>query len=203
MYKCDRKLFLGMELVRAGRLETIIKERFDKGQRFSDLEASELIKGILQAVAYIHDRDIIHRDLKPSNILVMDKADFSTVKIIDFGLSENYVFHDSEVSQAGTLVYMAPEVITKRRQITKSVDIWAVGIIMYEVLTGGGHPIWVDGEDTTTSFQKKLSKISQIDPRPEWSWISKNLFTRLTQIQCHQRYTAKEALQHPWVTRQK
>ena len=98
MYKCDRKLFLGMELVRAGRLETIIKERFDEGQRFSDLEASELIKGILQAVAYIHDRDIIHRDLKPSNILVMDKADFSTVKIIDFGLSENYVFHDSEVS---------------------------------------------------------------------------------------------------------
>ena len=79
-------------------------------------------------------------------------------------------------------MYMAPEVITKRRQITKSVDIWAVGIIMYEVLTGGGHPIWVDGKDTTTSFEKKLSKISKIDPKPEWSWISKNLFTRLTQI---------------------
>ena len=47
MYKCDRKLFLGMEYVRAGRLENIIKERFDKGQKFSDLEASELIKGIL------------------------------------------------------------------------------------------------------------------------------------------------------------
>ena len=87
----------------------------------------------------------------------MDKDDLCSVKIIDFGLSENYVFNESEVSQAGTLIYMAPEVITKRRQITKSVDIWAVGIIMYEVLTGGGHPVWVDNVDNTASFEKKFS----------------------------------------------
>ena len=95
-------------------------------------------------MAYVHEQDIIHRDLKPQNILIMDKNDLSTVKIIDFGLSENYVFSDTEATQAGTLIYMAPEVVSKKRQITKSVDIWAIGIIMYEVLTGGKHPFWID-----------------------------------------------------------
>ena len=80
---------------------------------------------------------------------------------------------------------MAPEVITKRKQITKSVDIWAVGIIMYEVLTGGGHPVWVDGVDNSASFEKKLSQLSKVEPRPDWSWISKNLFTRLTRFSSH------------------
>ena len=114
MYKCKEKLYLGMELVRDGRLEAIVTERFQQGQKFSDLESSLLIKGILNAVAYIHERDIIHRDLKPQNILIMDKEDLSTVKIIDFGLSENYVFSDSGVTQAGTLIYMAPEVVSKK-----------------------------------------------------------------------------------------
>ena len=87
-----------MELVRDGRLENIVQERFSNGQKFSDLEASLLIKGIVSAVAYIHEQDVIHRDLKPQNILVMDKEDLSTIKIVDFGLSENYVFNDSELT---------------------------------------------------------------------------------------------------------
>ena len=69
----------------------------------------------MSAVAYIHEQDVIHRDLKPQNILVMDKEDLSTIKIVDFGLSENYVFNDSELTQAGTLIYMAPEVVSKTR----------------------------------------------------------------------------------------
>lgn len=88
----------------------------------------------------MHEKDMLHRDLKPSNILLMDKRDFSTAKIIDFGLSEKYVVMDDFSNEQGTLFYMAPEVVKGNGKISKSVDIWSVGIIMYQMLSGGLHP---------------------------------------------------------------
>ncbi len=93
-----------MELVWGGRLTDLIKQKFDQCQRFSDKEASSLLKGILNAVAYIHEKGIVHRDLKPGklmisltdhshleNILIEDTSDLTTVKIADFGLSAKHV----------------------------------------------------------------------------------------------------------------
>jgi len=56
-----------MELVSDGRLTDVIKERFDKQGKFTDNEASALMRGMLNAVSYIHDQNIVHRDLKPGN----------------------------------------------------------------------------------------------------------------------------------------
>ena len=61
------------------------------GPPFKDKAVSLLIKHILRALVHIHERDIMHRDLKPQNILFADRNDLSSVKIIDFGLSEKYV----------------------------------------------------------------------------------------------------------------
>lgn len=114
MYESKDKLFLGMELVQGGRLSDLIKERFKDGQKFTDTESSLLIKNILSAVEYIHSKGIMHRDLKPENILLQDKANLSSVKIVDFGLSHKYNFGENEDSTCGTLYYMAPEVIGKK-----------------------------------------------------------------------------------------
>ena len=54
-----------MELLNGGRLSDFIKQKFKKGGRFSDKEASLMMKGILKAVAYMHEKGIVHRDLKP------------------------------------------------------------------------------------------------------------------------------------------
>lgn len=61
------------------------------GPPFTDKAVSLLMKNILGALVHIHERDIMHRDLKPQNILFADRNDLSSVKIIDFGLSEKYV----------------------------------------------------------------------------------------------------------------
>jgi len=78
---------------------------------------------------------------------------------------------------------MAPEVVAFNHEYTKSVDIWAIGIIMYEVLTGGKHPLYDYKADNFESYKKKLQKLEQLDVPSEFSWIAKNLFLKLTKVQ--------------------
>ena len=129
-----------MELVKGGSLQQLLQDRKAKDTPFRDKEVSTLLRSILSALAHMHEKDTLHRDLKPSNILLTDKQDLSSVKIIDFGLSEKYVIMDEFSNEQGTLFYMAPEVVKGNGKISKSVDIWAIGIIMYQMLSGGLHP---------------------------------------------------------------
>jgi len=129
-----------MELVRAGSLEDLRQERIKTNTKFSDKEVSKLMKSLISGLVHIHEKDTMHRDLKPSNILIADRSDLSSVKIIDFGLSEKYILTDDVSGDQGTLFYMAPEVMVGNAKISKSVDIWAIGIIMFLLLSGGSHP---------------------------------------------------------------
>jgi serine/threonine protein kinase len=99
----------------------------------------------------------------------------------------------------GTLTFMAPEV-AQRQNYTKSVDLWAVGIIMHIVLTDGKHPFLTDSDNLET-FRNKLLNLEKVKPHKSISNLASNLFLRLTAIHPASRYTAKDALKHPWITR--
>lgn len=88
-----------------------------------------LMSQILSGVAYAHDKGIIHRDLKPSNIMI-DGTD--TPRIMDFGIS---VVAGTEKDQAGTYSYMSPEHVS-RPPLTFQSDLFSLGLILYEMLTG-------------------------------------------------------------------
>ena len=105
-----------------------------------------------------------------------DPEDLDSIKIIDFGLCERQLLMKVNTEEhAGTLIYMAPEVASKS-EYTKSVDIWALGIIMHLILTGDKHPFYVRDQDNTESFKKKLASLKLVEPDSSFSWIAKNLF---------------------------
>jgi tetratricopeptide (TPR) repeat protein len=98
----------------------------------------ELIIQALQALSYLHRRGILHRDLKPGNMLVAN----GQVKLLDFGLSVMRDRADYEHMTAGTLAYMAPEILTSG-QSDETSDLYAIGTIAYEIFAGQ-HPFDVD-----------------------------------------------------------
>ena len=89
----------------------------------------------------MHDNNIDHTDLKTENVLI--SSDLIKVKVTDFGLSTTY--SSLMIKQCGTLIYMAPEQLNNRLY-NKSIDIWAVGVIFYQLLVGD-HPYYRKGCD--------------------------------------------------------
>ncbi|XP_040278387.1 protein kinase C delta type-like [Bufo bufo] len=107
-------------LMRANALFTIPVTRF---------MAAEIICGL----QFLHTRGIIHRDIKPANIL-MNSA--GHLKIADFGLAVMNIFGDKKISEyAGTLRYMAPEILL-RKPYNTAVDWFSAGVMIYEMATG-------------------------------------------------------------------
>jgi len=161
-----------------------------QNEAFSDLEASQILKSLLKAVQYIHQKDIVHRDLKPANILIEDINDFSTVKITDFGLSAMISEYSSKffTEQCGTPMYMAPELIENKvyskvkklrlslmniNNSSKPVDIWSCGIIMFWLLTRGIHPFQAR---TKEELIKEIIKCEWKFPETFSEFFSLNLF---------------------------
>lgn len=86
LIKFAGKFYMGLELLEGGNLSEYLKERYRKKDRLTDKESSDLLRGILEGIAYVHEKGITHRDLKPGNILIKDRNNLQTVKLIDFGL---------------------------------------------------------------------------------------------------------------------
>ena len=96
--------FIFMELIEGGNLKDLIIKRYlDKNvYLFRDSECSQIMKGILEALNYLHKKNIIHRDIKPENILFKNKDDLSSVILCDFGLA--YQMNEYENSTSGLCI---------------------------------------------------------------------------------------------------
>jgi len=186
-------LYLVLEFAGGGELFDAI---VNKGQ-YSEPEAINIVKQILEAIQYIHDNGIAHRDLKPENLLLADSKDGKEfVKIADFGLSKDFGEEALQTS-CGTPDYVAPEVLMGE-PYDMAVDIWSIGVITY-VLLCGFPPFY--GDVQKELFDNIMSGNYDF-PDPEWTDVSeeaKDFIKKILVVNPAKRMTAEEALQHPWI----
>jgi serine/threonine-protein kinase len=131
------RAFLVMELLVGATLRDALRE-----DRFEPSRALAVMRGVCAAIDAGHRRQLLHRDLKPENIILVQQGDGETAKVLDFGIAKTLNDARDTVTEAGRLVgtlrYMAPAQL-RGEDGDSSSDVWALGVIAYEMLTGA-HP---------------------------------------------------------------
>jgi non-specific serine/threonine protein kinase/serine/threonine-protein kinase len=126
-----RRPFYAMEYVEGQALHEFVSAHgLDLGAKL------KLVSQVAEAAHYAHERGVVHRDLKPSNVLVDERGE---PRVLDFGVARS-LGTDSNATQTGQLVgtlsYMSPEQASGRNQVDSRSDVYSLGVILYELLTG-------------------------------------------------------------------
>lgn len=133
-------------------------------RKLKDVDIVRIIVEICNAMKYVHQLGIIHRDLKPENILLSTTR---KVKLSDFGISRLVTPEtqtESYTQGIGTLQFMAPELLSKRAKYNEKVDVYAFGVVVYFILTGGELPnisIIDVGNGKKAKIPRTVNKFSQ------------------------------------------
>jgi len=193
VYESKNFLFLVLELVTGGELFDQIVARGE----YSEKDASNIVRQIVSAVAHLHANGIAHRDLKPQNLLCVSPAG-DDIRVADFGLSK--MFNNGEFLETccGSPEYVAPEVLDCKRY-DAACDMWSVGVITYVLLTGC-FPFW--NKNNALLYDQIKRGIYKWPDGLEVSEAARDLVGHLIEKNPERRYTAEQALQHPWVTGQ-
>ncbi len=131
VYAGDGRIVLVLEYM-ITNLGEIIANNNDK--RIEENDVCLISYMILKAISYCHDHNIIHRDIKPTNLLI---SNYGTIKLGDFGLARVCNINNTEISmshQVATRWYRAPELLFASRKYTFTMDIWAVGVVIAELI---------------------------------------------------------------------
>lgn len=134
-YEEQGQYFLVMEYVEGEELSKFIRQE----GRLSEKEALTILKGILEGLGFAHRKGMVHRDIKPSNIIVSTVANDLSVRIMDFGLAilaGGDRLTSAESGIIGTPWYQSPEQIKTPQEIDHRSDIYSLGILLFEMLTG-------------------------------------------------------------------
>lgn len=164
IFEDERHVCLVMELLLGGELFDQIIEN----DKFSEFEAREATKAIIDAIEYCHSLGIIHRDIKPENLLLSSKEEgITSLKIADFGLARSLDQNQLASTTCGTPGYVAPEVL-QQLPYGAECDFWSIGVVTYILLSG--TPPFYD-EDNFQLFEQ--IKNCQYDFEDDtWQYVS-------------------------------
>jgi len=207
-YEDKHTLYIVMEECKGGELFDRIRDK----QRYAEKDAAPVIRQVLEALFYMHEyHRVVHCDLKPDNILFVNKSADSPIKMIDFGMSKVLPRLRSLRELCGTPYYTAPEII--KGDYAHGCDVWSVGVIMF-VMLFGFPPFYVDplkfaGPLEAQAIYKLIEKGFNAEVKRGYGpWFPKkmpvseearDLMAKLMEMDTSKRFTAKEALQHPWI----
>lgn len=189
------KYYIVTQLATGGELFDRICEQ----GRFTEKDASQTIRQVLEAVDYLHDNNVVHRDLKPENLLYLTSAPNSDLVLADFGIAKMLDSKDEVLTtMAGSFGYAAPEVMLKKGH-GKPVDMWSLGFITYTLLCGYS-PF---RSENLQDLIEECSNARVIFHERYWKDVSddaKDFIGCLLQPDADDRSTSKQALRHSWLS---
>ncbi|KAJ9629212.1 calcium/calmodulin-dependent protein kinase [Exophiala oligosperma] len=189
------KFYIVTQLATGGELFDRI---CDKG-KFTEKDASQTIRQVLEAVDYLHGKNIVHRDLKPENLLYLTRDPNSQLVLADFGIAKTLDSPSAVLtSMAGSFGYAAPEVMLKQGH-GKAVDMWSLGVITYTLLCGYS-PF---RSENLADLVEECKSGRIIFHERYWKDVSKDakeFIMNLLQPDPTRRSTSSEALKHIWLT---
>lgn len=193
-FEDKKNVYLVMEICAGGELLGCIL-----GSRcHTEKQTATILRQVFSAVDYMHGKFICHRDIKQENILFLKKSSIenNTVKLVDFGLACNFKPGQFLSCSAGTVLYVAPQVL--ERKYDNAVDLWSCGVLLYIMLCGS--PPFMQENDPQTLAVIRRGNYSF--PPADWSSISeeaKSLIRSLLKMNPKDRLTAAQALEHAWL----
>jgi calcium-dependent protein kinase len=193
-FEDEKKLYIIMEKCEGGELYSQLL----KLNSFNENQAANILRQLLSAVVYLHERSIVHRDIKPENILLQFKDDMETIKLIDFGVAEYLSASNTLQEPVGTVFYIAPEVLSMN--YNEKCDLWSCGVIAYMLMCGS--PPFHGKTDVEIVASVKKGEVSFSDP--VWQTHSAEVKDFILRLLCpaEQRMSATAALQHAWLARE-
>lgn len=182
----ETRVFLILEYAARGELYKDLQ----RNGSFDEKRSAGYIASLAHALDYCHRKHVIHRDIKPENLLVGLKGD---IKIADFGWSV-HTPRDRRKTLCGTLDYLPPEMV-EGREHDHSVDVWSLGVLMYEFLLG--RPPFEAAGNTET--YKRISAVDLHIPADAVSDDAADLIRRLLVKEPSARLPLAMVLKHPWI----
>eukprot|EP00347_Sterkiella_histriomuscorum_P003374 403364539 len=182
----------GKELLHLLRRDKIIEER----------KACSIMRQMLAAVRYLHEKQICHRDIKPENFLISELEDgLVIVKLIDFGFSKRFSKDTENLEMhalLGTPNYIAPEILSG--QYDFKCDIWSLGIILHLMLMGS-YPFETQIENLKQRFDRMVKQFNY-ESYKHLSDSPKNLLSYMLTVDPQSRFSVQECQEHEWFNQQ-
>ncbi|XP_052903333.1 aurora kinase C-like [Anopheles moucheti] len=183
----ESRIYLILEYAPGG---TLFKEQQQQpGKRFPEKRCAIYVYSLVSALIYLHERNVIHRDIKPENLLLGHGGE---LKIADFGWSVHEPT-SSRTTLCGTLDYLSPEMVQGQPH-TKTVDLWSLGVLAYELLCGKAPFLANTYEET----YRKIMKVQYTVP-PDVTKAAAHLISRLLVKDPASRMPLENVATHPWI----
>lgn len=171
-------------------------DRLAKRTTFSEEDARELAKRLLETMRDMHKRGYVHRDLKPENLLLQAVDVDSNILVADFGFSKK-IPKEGLRTRCGTPAFVSPEILVGAPYF-QEVDMWSVGVLLFLLI--GGYPAFQD--DSHRGLFRKIRAADYIFHETYWEHVSieaKQLISSLLVVNPAHRWTAQEALESSWI----
>ena len=189
MKETENEIQILLEYAQNGNLYDIIQ----KNNGLDELKAFEYFIQIVNAVYFLHQNNIIHRDIKPENILIGEN---DVLKLCDFGWAKELNVN-KRATFCGTMEYMAPEIVGSE-MYDFSVDIWSLGILLYELIMG--HSPFRSKSKKDRNIMIKIKKHDLVfDKDKNISKECIDLINRLLDVNPETRLKIKDIFEHPFI----